>query len=233
MLLLLLVAFIMSANAQIAILGDSWAEFVRDFGTFDNACANRDIVNVGVGGETASGMIADNYQVEAIPASTQTAWLSIGGNDILNSGCQVSVQDLTSRIQAVIDRLLAKNSQIKVIVTGYSPPSKALPGLCTNALFQNYVDEVYQELATTNSEVEYIDIFELFGGDVNTPSSQTWYIDEIHLNGAGYVRLVDETQFDELLCPPNGFDLSGDPSESAKLETAILLPICIICATFL
>ena len=201
-----------SSAPRILVLGDSWAERAD----LNEYCIGAGVVvNQGVSSTTASDWGGGNNT--ACPARGNAScdllelakkqfshiWLSVGGNDKLDSsGCGMSSVEVQKRVVAVILRLRsAFPSSIKIITTGYCAPLD-LSDDCDNA--SNVYDGTNRAIkdACEMTNATFIDSWRACGAvsinDWSNASSGT-HTDNIHVNALGYCRVFGASEFQRAL----------------------------------
>lgn len=136
-------------------------------------------------------------------------WLSLGGNDFLNSQCDISLADkiadnVVNVIKQVVDSSLgvaspgqeSLNHDIKILYFGYSLPSSDVCGQGkTDNLFAKQEEIIFDAIRQSDySEyVTLIDISDMFVTSESSPlSDPSYYVDAIHLNEDGYMKLFSD-----------------------------------------
>lgn len=134
-----------------------------------------EVQNAGLSGDTSAGALRRTDWL--LQRSIDVFVIELGGNDGLRG---LPVKSLKSNLQAIIDKVKAKNPAVKIVVAGMQIPPNL--GADYSANFQR----VYGELARENSAVLIPFLLEGVGGhrDLNQP-------DLIHPNPAGH-RIIAE-----------------------------------------
>ncbi len=133
------------------------------------------VVNGGVSGETSSG---GNSRVDwALRQPVDVFVLELGGNDGLRG---IAVEETRKNLQAIIDKVIAKNPQTKLILAGMQmPPSMG----------QDYITQfrgLYPELAAKNNMAFIPFLLENVGGETDLNQS-----DGIHPNEKGHIIVAE------------------------------------------
>lgn len=141
----------------------------------DSLNLNYTVVNGGVSGETSSG---GNSRIDwALRQPVDVFILELGGNDGLRG---IAVQETRKNLQEIIDKVIAKNPQTKLILAGMQmPPSMG----------QDYIKEfrnLYPELASKNKMAFIPFLLEGVGGEPELNQR-----DGIHPNEKGAVIVAD------------------------------------------
>jgi len=141
----------------------------------DSLNLNYTVVNGGVSGETSSG---GNGRIDwALRQPVDVFILELGGNDGLRG---IAVQETRKNLQEIIDKVVAKNPQTKLILAGMQmPPSMG----------QDYIKEfrnLYPELASKNKMSFIPFLLEGVGGE-----SELNQRDGIHPNEKGAIIVAE------------------------------------------
>ena len=208
-LLLILVTFLQLvkysvANGAILLLGDSMAEWTDDAlkdickPPFGSGGTEREIQNDAISGSTAEEWVKQDLAKESFEDAKydyQYVWLSIGGNDFLDSGCGVDNDTLSNYILTIISQIFesSSNEDLKILFTGYSVPSEDVcGGGRTTTLIKATLEHQRNAIksSTYSNRVEVMDITDEFVTSSSAPySDYKWYEDSIHLNDLGYIKL--------------------------------------------
>lgn len=189
----------MVGAADILLLGDSFAEFMGSLA--DDLCEGRTASNQGIGGTEATdwsdeenGLMAEAFASGG--SGVSVAWLSVGGNDLLNTGCTIEASELDARLQAAIDTALAEGpAGLKILLTGYCEPTEEFDEGCPGGLsFHVGLQDALVRAADNNDEVTMIDIRGYCGGNSaeDEYSDPAFMVDPIHLNGKGYCKVLTD-----------------------------------------
>eukprot|EP00986_Skeletonema_menzelii_P017254 scaffold18509_cov158-Skeletonema_menzelii.AAC.4 len=194
----------------ILIIGDSWASLSGNY--LANVCGpstTRPIQNDAISGSTAKEWAYNRLGVEAIDTSEieyTHVWLSVGGNDILDKECDMSIVDKVAAnvinvIKQVVDASrgeaavgkVAYREDLKILYFGYSIPSRDVCGQGRTASLYAKQTEIIFEAIRNSDYAEYvttIDISDMFVTSESSPlSDPSYFADAIHLNEVGYKRL--------------------------------------------
>jgi len=237
--------FVFTALAQketLVIIGDSWARLAGD--TLEKYCDGREVLNFGISGATAKQFAAQKdcdtdvgYDSHCCTGDGRTcnlvdhinnidrtkynptqAWLSIGGNDYQDFGCDSStIPQMKRDIKNIIGQI--KSTGIDdVIMTGYSILPKPVKGCDAEMLF----DQIKKAAVTAGAR--YVDIHDKFGSeDYNVPANWKYFKDSRHLNALGYCILWTEPKIQESLhCPA---DLGHKCGKESRPYTTTAKPI--------
>ncbi len=193
------------AVAQIKILavGDSMAEFMGE--TLESFCGNSKVYNAGVGGTTAIQWASySKDDIAACGSDWDVVYISVGGNDFLESGCTMEANELKNRIDGAVSNIVQNIAPgaTKYVLTGYCTPSAPEDDLidsdCNNP--SNY-EAMWTAIGsisadhiglTPTSSLEVYDSSFLCGGTANSFSNQDYFQDSIHLNTKGYCLVFSQ-----------------------------------------
>lgn len=134
-----------------------------------------DVVNAGISGDTTAGGLARLDWV--LQKKIDVLVLALGANDGLRG---LPVAEMRSNLQAIIDRVKAKNPGVKIVIVGMQIPPNM--GGDYGAAFRS----VFADLAATNHAALVPFLLEGVGGhdDLNQA-------DHIHPNAAGHKILAE------------------------------------------
>ncbi|GAB5562047.1 MAG: hypothetical protein SynsKO_36940 [Synoicihabitans sp.] len=135
----------------------------------DEAGLNYRVINAGLSGETSAGGLRRINWVLRQPVDIFV--LELGGNDGLRG---LPLEVLTSNLQAIIDRVKAKNPNVQIVVAGMRMPTSM-------GEYAAKFDAVFAPLAEANDAALIPFLLEDVGGipEMNLP-------DGIHPNPAGH-----------------------------------------------
>lgn len=197
-------------EGAILVLGDSWASLSGNYAA--NICGpstTRPMQNDGISGSTAEEWADKRMGVESIENARYEythVWLSIGGNDFLDSKCDMSIADETAAnvvnvIKQVVDASrgeaaigeVAFKEDIKILYFGYSIPSQDVCGQGRTASLFTQISEIIFEAIRNSHYADYVttlDFSDEFVTSESSPLSNPGYFDDaIHLNEGGYIKL--------------------------------------------
>jgi len=134
-----------------------------------------EVINAGLSGDTSAGGLRRLGWLLQRPIDV--AVIELGANDGLRG---LPVSAMKANLQAIIDQLKAKNSQVKVVLAGMQMP----PNLGTD--YAREFDAAFPEVAKKNGATLIPFLLEGVGGhlDLNQP-------DQIHPTAAGH-KIVAE-----------------------------------------
>jgi lysophospholipase L1-like esterase len=242
---------ILSSANKLLMLGDSWAEFAQSYPT--NFCPGLAVVNNGVASSLASEWATnsacpppENDRQCSAPASFGATsdithvWLSIGGNDFIDTGCPSDANSLLrikNDIRAAIDQVrTAGGSGVQILLSGYATPTGPLAngncGVMISAI-KNLNDQVH--LATSGlANVSFIGIADTCGATATTYSDAQYFQDTIHLNMRGYCEVFTDARVQSALgCVPASYDCATVPQTGCKLVCldwfTVVTKCCCLC----
>ena len=114
------------------------------------------------------------------------AWVSIGGNDALQSGC--APPDVTTLARALTEIKDAAPPGLRVLATGYGSVAATTEEGCGPPDVAA-INAAIREATVGLDFVDFVDVLGAFGGSATAFSSWNFYDDAIHLNDRGYERL--------------------------------------------
>lgn len=184
-----------STAGPIILVGDSAVEYSLNY--LDKYCGTtQPIRNSGVGGTEASQWALPNGDLilDAFAGGQGTythAWLSVGGNDFLNTGCSFSSEQ-KSLLKANVEKSIANirdnsDPNLQILMTSYYYPSSAEAG-CSVPGALDILHEIISDATATDPLVQFVDIRGLFGGSADSFSNGKYFVDPIHLNEMGYQK---------------------------------------------
>jgi len=218
---------------KILVLGDSNAQMsCGDLGRF---CGGSQVVNMAVGGATAKQWaegqctFGDKKQGQAVSTvcpenasccnATKAfsakfgsgythAWITIGGNDFLDSQPCGSLKGaaLQTLLEAAIVRIRAAGPKgLKLVMTGYVLPSVHTTPWSIGAFGCGSSPSVLKPLnaaiaaavasqAAKGVDVTFVDVSYATGGTPSTLSPASTHADAIHLNSKGYCKVFSDAK---------------------------------------
>jgi len=183
------------ATSNVLIVGDSMGEFSGK--SLESYCTGARVQNAAIGGTTALDWANfDSSYVEGCDANqVDMVWMSIGGNDMLGSGCSATVETLKTAITSGINNIktLVSGSP-EFILTGYCMPQMGgeADGCNSPGDFENLFMALQQAAAETG--VTYVESVGACGGSSSTYSEAEYFFDRIHLNNRGYCTFFARTE---------------------------------------
>lgn len=232
-----------SGKPAVLVMGDSMTSFSLQ--TVGDFCTNEDVYNVAVGGLLAANWFTTQPDTAAWlpacvgPASVESIWLVIGGNDFLYNNCAKSSSFMlahTTTLEAILGSLQSHFPNAGVVLTGYAIPMMPplVPGFnltgCSDASTLDWLNSIHAQVAEANENVTYVNISNAFGGDWDTYSNPDFFADAIHPNALGYCTLASMPVFQEAIgcdglgrvpctLPPTVADATLPPSSSPTTTT--------------
>lgn len=213
-LIALCIRFSLAAD-KVLFIGDSWAELAEG-SVFETICDNSMVVNEGIGGTTAEQWRktdTGDYLRGILQANddAKSVWISLGGNDLLESNCQ-DISTVADNMRAVVSIVVNElpNAKILLIPYGRFPCPDDHPEIqCSTDAFLGFAPQL-QTIAEDYPTVAFVDTLFLFGGSVNQQSSSDLWDDCIHLNTAGY-QILWQSEAKQHICP-SAFGVTPSPS---------------------
>jgi len=218
-----LAAMIASATASknIFIAGDSMGEYSAQ--VLESFCKGATVYNGAVGGTTAvqwtgSGDMQDSLGSQKCGGKPDYIWLTVGGNDVLNTGCgdTETKESITAKVTATINSVKAKAPGVKILITGYCMPNSAearrLFGnekmqagnrstprrlACSSPAKFTFIGDAVKAAADDDAMVTYVDSTEACGGSKEKWSDKRYFADAIHLNNQGFCKVFSQTKVQE------------------------------------
>lgn len=220
-----------SSSTKILLVGDSNAEFMGQ--TLETFCADSHVTNAGIGGTTAEEWAS--YALEDIPVECgasdlwDVVYISLGGNDMLESGCSLTANELLPIMERAIENIVTQlvPGASRYILTGYCMPfsSEEETGSesgCGDPANYIALSDAVKTLSANNvgiasgSSLEVIDSISVCGGSSTSFSNGEFFQDPIHLNAKGYCKVFSQSAVQSaMLCDTSSgtFDcdsLTGD-----------------------
>mmetsp|Transcript_36590 Transcript_36590/g.44168 ORF Transcript_36590/g.44168 Transcript_36590/m.44168 type:complete len:361 (+) Transcript_36590:70-1152(+) len=213
--------------SRVLILGDSMGSFMGQ--TLESLCVGSEIQNAAIGGTTAVDWA--EYDSSILDGCEGGNWdvvyISVGGNDVLNSGCSISGTELGEKVTSAVMNIMnniAPNAS-KYLLTGYCIPrgnesrSKRSAECSEPSDYTAFQDFFLGEVPPTLPEsVKVVDSTTVCGGGNDSFSNPIYFQDAIHLNSKGYCEVFTQPDIQEHLsceegdtldCPSLDFELYG------------------------
>lgn len=191
---------------KILIVGDSNGEFMGT--TLDSLCLGSEIQNAAIGGTTADDW--SEYSSDVLEGCEGGKWdvvhISVGGNDVLQSGCSIGASKLASKIVLAVKNIMeniAPNAS-KYLLTGYCMPA-GIEGderskECSRPSdFNNLRTALLDVKTDLPNNVEVIDSTFVCEGSSSSFSNDLYFQDAIHLNSKGYCQVFMQPAVQEYL----------------------------------
>lgn len=170
-------------------------------------CPGSKVSNHGESGATAADLreLLEVVTPDAVKGYSHI-WLSIGGNDVLESSCSISPPRLKRRLDTIIARLRAIAPTIQIVLTGYCLPSAYIPG-CDSPSALDILAQAMKAVAHSFSGVTFVDSsFECGASASGLLSDSAYFVDSVHLNEIGYCRVFSQPELQSAFgCAPAQF----------------------------
>ena len=122
------------ASNNVLIVGDSMGEFMGK--TLETFCPGSEVYNGGIGGTTADDWAEATEDIIAGCSldSYDSVYISVGGNDALNSGCSIGISELADKIDDAVSNIVRNivPSASIYFLTGYCVPPGPVDSGCTS-----------------------------------------------------------------------------------------------------
>lgn len=148
-------------------------------------------------------------------------WISVGGNDLLESGCTIASSDLKERMDAAVANVMSQVDATRYVLTGYCQPSAAESEDSTCdapqsfAPFTNALSELASQYASRTDIVVH-DVLTACGGSGTEYSPEAYFQDPIHLNANGYCNVFTQPEIQ------TAFGCVGTPTVDCDANTLTL-----------
>jgi len=190
-------------------------------------CGGSKVYNAGIGGTTAvewSSLTRDDLPSACGASPWDVVYISVGGNDVLNSDCSISTNQLKNVIESAIQNVvnnLAPDAS-KYVLTGYCMPAEPEDGSggCSSPEDFRAIVDVFDAISAESvglpsSSLVIENSFSVCGGSESSFSDYEYFQDPIHLNAKGYCEMFTQSSIQSgLLCDTSeSFDcdsLTGD-----------------------
>ncbi len=199
----LLLNYTAAELTKILAVGDSMAEFMGQ--TLESFCEESKVYNAGIGGTTAEQW--SSYSQDDIVDCGEdwdVVYISVGGNDLLESGCTLKPSTLTSRIEDAVANVvqnIAPGAKT-YILTGYcipaGPEGDEEETACSDPSGYESMSVAIRNISTDslglppNSSLQVFDSSTICGGSSNSFSNADYFQDPIHLNAKGYCKVFTQ-----------------------------------------
>lgn len=183
----------------------------------ESFCKGSTVYNAAIGGTTAVQWTGDGH-LDALGTTKcggtpDYIWLSVGGNDVLNTGCGDTEDQasITAKVTASINAVKAKAPGVKILMTGYCMPQSAERRLfdesesgkhdrrlaCTSPANFAMLGNAIKAAAEAYSMVTFVDGTTACGGSKTAWSNKRYFADAIHLNKQGYCKMFTPPKVQE------------------------------------
>jgi len=159
----------------------------------ESFCAGVQVYNAAIAGTTAQQWadgLLDGVDASQCGGTPDYVWLSVGGNDALNTGCSASKSTLVSAIKAAINAVKTKYPSATIVMTGYCMAMSNEE--CANQGDYTNLAEALQQ-ATDETSVTFVDSISACGGSISSWSTSGYFQDFIHLNNRGYCKVFTQS----------------------------------------
>lgn len=162
-------------EGSIVFLGDS----ITDFLNFDEFLPSYHIVNRGIAGDTASGVL--RRLGEVISLRPRKLFLLIGTNDI---GNDLRTPPIARNIREIVSRVQAKSPETGIYLQAVFP-TRHFPSR-PNAAIQ----ELNAEIKAIAEEMHctFVDLYPLLLDDVDGQLAEEYTVDGLHLSSSGNAK---------------------------------------------
>jgi lysophospholipase L1-like esterase len=192
------------SQGDVLLVGDSMTEFMGK--TLESFCTDVNVYNAGIAGTTAKQWAS--YTADDIVSCTdedqmltedviswKSVYISIGGNDLLESKCSIGASELKERMQKAVTNIVnnVAPGATTYVITGYCMPSA--PEECESTSDFAILSQALQNFSVqmpSGSSLQIIDSLSACGGSSTTFSNQKYFEDAIHLNAKGYCKVFTQ-----------------------------------------
>jgi lysophospholipase L1-like esterase len=218
-------------TTSILAVGDSMTSYMGQI--LESFCVDTKVYNAGIGGTTAEQWASYTQDdIVGCGSNWDVVYISVGGNDLLESGCTLNSIELKSRMENAVTNIV-KNlapGASRYIMTGYCMPSAAEESGdsgCSNPSDYAALSDAIRELSAesvgvpSTATLEVIDSFAVCGGSVSSFSNEAYFQDSVHLNAKGYCKVFSQPSVQTALTcnSANGHDCDSlDGAEIYGLE---------------
>merc|ERR1740139_308053 len=215
------------AATRILIVGDSNAEGIGQ--SLESLCLGSTVHNIGMGGTTAEQWA--DYTSDIVSGcgdAWDVVYISVGGNDLLGSGCTMSASDLADKIELAVKNIVTNIAPgaSNYLLTGYCMPYRSEEGdegcvepsdFTALGDAMSAIDNKNNIFESDSSSVTVIDSLSACGGSSSAFSDELYFLDAIHLNSKGYCKIFTQPDVQMALscgeisidCDSPGFDIYG------------------------
>ena len=198
------------------IVGDSIAEYMGR--TLETFCPGSQVYNVGKSGSTAEdwAKMSSDVVKDCKDTDWDEVYISIGGNDILDSGCSITANELYKTLDDAVTNIATKIAPgaSTYLVPGYCIASGPASGGCATPDNMAAFSEVFEMMQKDGLSVEDQGINVVVtnsisecGGSESSFSDTKYFVDPIHMNDKGYCNVLTQTEVqDALSCGKTSFD---------------------------
>ena len=180
----------------------------KDYGTYEEYLGVEfDNDHEGAGGYESEDVLNDLEEILAAISSPDIVLLSIGGNDLLDSGNPPS--EPISNIVEIVEKLQTHNSNITIFLEEIAPANnETMSSSLTVKLndFNSQIVSIASNLTTNTSKVIAL--------DMNTNFNESFLADDVHYNEVG-AKFIADIYF-------SGIQSEYTPSSSSSIN---ILPL--------
>lgn len=196
-----------SAQKKVLLVGDSMSSYMGQ--TLESICAGTEVFNAGIGGTTAQEWAS--YSSNVVNSCGGGPWnvvyISVGGNDFLQSGCTISMSELIKNVENSVVNIvtnIAPGAE-KYLMTGYCMPTASTDGCGTPTDFSSLSIAIQNISPSLPNGVDFevIESQNVCGGDASTFSNSLYFQDVIHLNSKGYCAIFTQPRVQNVLSCEN------------------------------
>lgn len=192
-----------AAASNVLLVGDSFSSFMGQ--TMKSFCSDVNVYNAGIGGTTATQWASyTSTDIETCKEEQEMTYssvlISVGGNDLLESGCSLSTTELRQVMEDAVVNVVTNVAPgaTNYVMTGYcmpaAPEEEAGEGCNSPQAFAK-LSEAYKDINVSmpsGSTLTVIDSFEICDGSSTNFSDEKYFQDPIHLNAKGYCKVFTQ-----------------------------------------
>jgi len=194
--------------------------------TLESICIGTEAQNAAISGTTADDWAG--YSSDVLENCEDGTWdvvyIAVGGNDLLQSGCSLSADELANKILLAVTNIIENivPQASKYLITGYCMPrgnyEDEQKAGCSNPSDYAALSEAFLSLDTRVPEnVQIVDSLATCGGSTSSFSNPDYFQDAIHLNAKGYCKIFTQPSIYQSLacreifhnCDDPGFEITG------------------------
>lgn len=222
--LLSLLASLQDAQAaNVLVIGDSMSEYAGK--SLESFCRGTQVRNAAVGGTTAAQWATQSWLLDRIGSEQcggepDFIWLTVGGNDFLQTDCRASSDEIAAQITASIQAVKQRAPNAPIVMTGYCMPQgmENRQSNCNSPQKFHGLMNAIRQAAAADESVIYVESVDACNGTMDSWSSGEYFFDPIHLNNRGYCKVFSQPAFQALGCEPAEYDCDAVPCETPGLD---------------
>lgn len=188
------------AAEKVLLLGDSGAQ---QFGQFlERLCIGTEVTNAALGGTTALDWAS--YEADKLTLCEETSWdtvfISVGGNDYNGSGCSMSKDELSSRVEDAVENIMfniVPGASKYFMLSGCMLPFPlSKPGCYEPKDYAELLQAFDKSSPTVPEGAEFakFQTTDACGGSETSYSDEIYFKDDgVHLNSKGYCAMFTRT----------------------------------------